>query len=313
MFAFIARRLLDGIVMVVVVCAAAFALLYNDGDRIARVVLGAQATQEQVVERAEQLGLHEPLLAQFLTWAAKALTGDLGRSFYTNEPVIDILEVRIPVTLSLVIGTLLITILLSFAIGVYSAYRRGWVDGLLQTLGVISFAVPSFLIAILLVMLFSLTLGILPATGYTSPLQHPGMWAIGLVMPVVALASSTVAGAAQQIRGSVIDVLQRDYIRTLRSRGVPQRLIFFRHALKNAIGPALTTLSLQFITTLGGAVVIERVFALPGLGQMVVNSALRSDIPMVMGVVLFTVVLVVVVNLLVDLAIAWTNPKVVLR
>lgn len=306
----ILRQTIAGLVLIFVVSAITFALIYSDGDRIARVILGATATEEQVSVRAEQLGLHEPLPVQFVTWLGNALSGDLGRSLYNNEPVIDSLMVRIPVTLSLVIGTLLVTLILSFAFGLYSAYKGGWVDTVLQFLGVVGFAMPNFLVAILLVVVFSISLKLLPATGYVPPSQSVDGWLIALILPVAALTSGTVAAAAQQIRGAVIDVLRQDYIRTLRSRGIPRAAIYLRHALKNASGPGLTIISLQFIGTLGGAVVIERVFALPGLGTMVIDSALRSDIPVIMGVVLFTVVVVVIVNLVVDLVIAWTNPKV---
>lgn len=310
MLSLILRQAVAGLVLIFVVSAITFALIYGDGDRIARVILGATATDEQVSARAEQLGLHEPLPTQFLTWLGNALSGDLGRSLYNNETVTSALTVRIPVTLSLVIGTLILTLVLSFALGLYSAYKGGWVDTMLQFLGVVGFALPNFLVAIGLVVVFALTLKLLPATGYVPPTQSVDGWLLALILPVAALASGTVAAAAQQIRGAVIDVLQQDYIRTLRSRGIPQSAIFLRHALKNASGPGLTIISLQFIGTLGGAVVIERVFALPGLGTMVIDSALRSDIPMIMGVVLFTVVVVVIVNLVVDLLIAWTNPKV---
>ncbi|HEU4808381.1 MAG TPA: ABC transporter permease [Homoserinimonas sp.] len=310
MFGLILRQTIAGLVLIFVVSAITFALIYSDGDRIARVILGATATEEQVSVRAEQLGLHEPLPVQFVTWLGNALSGDLGRSLFNNEPVIDSLMVRIPVTLSLVIGTLLVTLVLSFAFGLYSAYKGGWVDTVLQFLGVVGFAMPNFLVAILLVVVFSISLKLLPATGYVPPSQSVNGWLIALILPVAALASGTVAAAAQQIRGAVIDVLRQDYIRTLRSRGIPRAAIYLRHALKNASGPGLTIISLQFIGTLGGAVVIERVFALPGLGTMVIDSALRSDIPVIMGVVLFTVVVVVIVNLVVDLVIAWTNPKV---
>lgn len=310
MFSLIVRQALAGVVLIFVVCASAFALIYRDGDRIARVILGAMVTDEQVSARAEQLGLHDPLVTQFVRWLGGAVTGDLGRSLYNNQSVVDALTVRIPVTLSLVIGALMVTLILSFALGVYGAYKRGWVDTGLQFLGVVGFAVPNFLIAIGLIVVFSLQLRLLPATGYIPPDRSVSGWLLGLILPVLALAVGTVAAAAQQIRGAVVDVLQQDYIRTLRSHGIPQRAIFLRHALKNASGPGLTIIALQFILTLGGAVVIERVFALPGLGSLVIDSALKSDIPMIMGVVLFTVVVVVIVNLLADLVIAWTNPRV---
>ncbi|MCB1281801.1 MAG: ABC transporter permease, partial [Salinibacterium sp.] len=182
-------------------------------------------------------------------------------------------------------------------------------DSGLRTFGVFGFATPHFLLAIGLVVLFAITLGILPATGYIPPAKSPSGWIQSLILPVTALAIGTIASASQQVRGAVLDVMKQDYIRTLRSRGVPLRAIYLRHALKNASAPGLTTLGLQFVALLGGAVVIEQIFALPGIGSLVIVSALKSDIPIIMGTVLFLVVVVVIVNIVVDLAIAWANPK----
>jgi peptide/nickel transport system permease protein len=284
--------------------------MYSDGHRVARSVLGPQATEAEVAARAEQLGLNEPLVVQFWHWATGAIHGDFGRSIYNNQPGADALASRIPVTLSIVVGALVVTVLLGFSLGLISAYRGGWLDRGLQMLAVTGFAVPHFLFAIALVAVFALSLRVLPATGYVLPSQSLTGWLASITLPIVALASGTVAAASQQIRGAVRDVMSQDYMRTLRSRGVGTFWLYVRHGLKNAGTPGLTTVSLQFIAMLGGAVVVERVFALQGLGTLVTDSALRSDVPVIMGAVVFTVVVVVLVNLTVDLLVAWINPKV---
>ncbi len=309
MLVFLARRIVAGLVLIVVVSAVTFSLVYSDGERIARLILGPNADQAAVVQRAQELGLNEPLLVQFFVWFGNLLHGDLGRSFSNHRPVIETLVNRVPVTLALVGLTLLVTLIFAVIIGLLSAYKGGWVDSGLRTFGVFGFATPHFLLAIGLVVLFAITLGILPATGYIPPAKSPSGWIQSLILPVTALAIGTIASASQQVRGAVLDVMKQDYIRTLRSRGVPLRAIYLRHALKNASAPGLTTLGLQFVALLGGAVVIEQIFALPGIGSLVIVSALKSDIPIIMGTVLFLVVVVVIVNIVVDLAIAWANPK----
>lgn len=309
MLVFLARRIVAGLVLIVVVSAVTFSLVYSDGERIARLILGPNADQAAVVQRAQELGLNEPLLVQFFAWFGNLLHGDLGRSFSNHRPVIETLVNRVPVTLALVGLTLLVTLIFAVVIGLLSAYRGGWVDSGLRTFGVFGFATPHFLLAIGLVVLFAINLSLLPATGYIPPAKSLSGWVQSLILPVTALAIGTIASASQQVRGAVLDVMKQDYIRTLRSRGVPLRAIYLRHALKNASAPGLTTLGLQFVALLGGAVVIEQIFALPGIGSLVIVSALKSDIPIIMGTVLFLVVVVVIVNIVVDLAIAWANPK----
>jgi peptide/nickel transport system permease protein len=175
--------------------------------------------------------------------------------------------------------------------------------------GIAGAAIPNFVVAIALVFAFAIALPLFPATGYISPDVDPAGWARSLVLPVAAVTIGSIAGAAQQFRGAVIDTLNQDFVRTLRSRGISQRAIIFRHVLRNAAAPGMTILSLQTISLMGGVVIIERVFALPGMGLLASNSALQGDIPAVMGSVLFTVIVVVVVNIAVDLLNGWLNPK----
>ncbi|WOF24285.1 ABC transporter permease [Microbacterium betulae] len=307
---FIARRLLSGAVMLVVISVVAFTLLYLGGGDIARRILGQSATAETVAAKTAELGLDRPLVVQFGDWFANALTGDLGRSWFSSQFVAVSMETRLPVTLSLVIGSTVIAAILSVLLGVLAARRGGWIDGLVQFLAVVGFAVPGFLIALGLVLLFAINLGWFRATGYTPIGSSFTGWLASIALPVVALATGAIATIAQQIRGSVLDALDRDYVRTLRSRGLSSNRVVYRHVLRNAAGPALAVLAVQFIGMLGGAVIVEQVFALPGIGQLAVQATTQGDIPVVMGIVIVTAIIVVIVNLAIDLAQAALNPKV---
>lgn len=310
MLLFLARRLLNGVVLVLVVTLLTFTLIYASGTNIARNILGSSASHEQVAAKAAELGLDRPLAEQYGTWLAGVLGGDWGSSYLSRQPVVEALATRVPVTLSLVLLSVALTAVLSVVLGVVAARRGGLVDRAVQVLSVVGFALPGYWIALVLVLLVALPFpGVFAATGYVSPGTSLTGWLSTVTLPVVALTVSGVASVAQQVRGAMLDVLRRDFVRTLRSRGIGERAIVYRHALRNAASPALTVLSLQFVGMLGGAVVIERIFALPGLGSLVTDASLSGDIPVVMGVVTFMVAMIVVVNLLIDVANGWLNPK----
>lgn len=305
----LAKNLVRSLGVVLVVTLATFALMYGNAPGIARSVLGLSATQESIEQKIVELGLDRPLLAQYWDWIAGVATGDLGRSYYTSEPVIKALSNRVPVTLTLVLMTLGLTSVLSVLLGVAAAVKGGWIDRLVQGLSVLGTAVPGYVIAIILVFAFAVMWRIFPATGYVAPQRGLMPWFMSLVLPVSALLIGSVAGVATQIRTAVLDTLDRDFVRTLRARGIEERHILFRHVLRNAAAPGLTALSLTMIALLGGAVFIELVFALPGMGQMANASAQISDVPMVMGTVLVTIVLVLLTNLLADIGVILLNPK----
>lgn len=310
MLSFTGRRLVSCAVLVAMIATITFLLAFSATGNVARNLLGENATAEQLAAKNAELGLDKPLLAQFGTWADHAARGDLGSSWFTNEPVAQAIANRLPVTLSMVVLAVALTALISVGLGVAAAVRGGWLDRVIQVLSVLGFALPNFWVALVLVVFLSVTLGVLPATGYVRLSESPGGWALALVLPVASLVIGSTASAAQQVRGAVIDVLRQDFIRTLRARGISPRSVLFRHALRNAASPALTVLSLQFIALLGGAVVIEKVFAIPGLGTLTINAALQGDVPVLMGVVVTLVVLVVIVNLVIDIVSGWVNPKV---
>jgi peptide/nickel transport system permease protein len=310
MLMLIVRRLLAGLVLLFVISSVAFLLLYLGGGDIARRILGQQATQADVADKAHQLGLDRPLSAQYFDWLANALHGDLGSSWFTSEPVRTGISSRVTVTLSLVIGATVITAIVAVILGVGAAIRRGWVDKVVQVVTILGFAIPGFLIAVGLVLVFALNLGWFQPTGYVPFTDSPTGWLSTVTLPIIALAIGGIAGVTGQVRGAVIDGLRQDYVRTLRSRGLPYNRVVLKHVLRNAGGPALAVLAVHFVGLLGGAVVVEQVFAIPGLGQVAVSSTSQGDIPMVMGLVVATAVIVVLVNLVIDLAQGWLNPKV---
>ncbi|CED89952.1 ABC transporter permease [Actinomyces succiniciruminis] len=305
------RNLLRSVVVLAVVTFVVFFLMYGNGPGIARAVMGMQAevTEENVAAKMVELGLDQPLLVQYGHWVQGLFTGDLGRSFYTGQSVTEALATRVPFTLAITAVALVLTALLSVLLGVTAAVKGGRIDRVLQFLSILGTAVPSFITSIVLVFLFAIFWRVLPATGYVSPDVSLGGWAASITLPVFALLIGAVSSAAQQFRTATLDQLGKDYVRTLRARGVSERAVVFRHVLRNAAAPGLTVLSLTVFSLLGGAVFIEQVFALPGLGQLANSSAQIFDVPMVMGTVLVTAVIVLVVNFLGDLAITLLNPK----
>jgi len=310
---FLLRRLLAGVVLIVAISALAFSLLYANSENIARRILGQNASAELVEKRTAELGLDRPLWVQYGDWLSHAVQGQFGRSWFTGELVTTGVTSRLAVTLSIVLGATFLSALVGVVLGVLAATRGGWVDRVVQVVSVLGFAIPGFLLALGLVLLFSIELRWFTATGYIPITRSVTGWLSSVTLPVIALAFATIAVVAQQIRGAVSDALERDYVRTLRSRGLSLRRVVLKHILRNAGAPALAVLAVQFIGLLGGAVIVEQVFAIPGLGQLAVSSTVKADIPMVMGLVIATAVLVVVVNLLIDLAQAALNPKVRLR
>jgi peptide/nickel transport system permease protein len=310
MIGFIARRLAAGVVLLAAISALAFFLLYLGSGNIARKILGEGATPQAVAQENRRLGLDQSLPAQFGHWAAGALRGNFGVSWFSGQPVMQAITSRLAVTLSLVICAVLLAAVLSVILGVLAATRRGSVDRVTQLLSLLGHAIPGFLIAVFLVLVFALNLHWFKPTGYVPYTTSLAGWASTVTLPVIALCLGSVAGVTQQIRGGIIDALRDDYVRTLRSRGLSERRIVLKHVLRNTAGPALAILAVQFVGLLGGVVIIEQVFAIPGLGQVAVQAATQGDIPLVMGLVVAVAIIVIIFNLLVDLAQGWLNPKV---
>ncbi|MBT2486493.1 MULTISPECIES: ABC transporter permease [unclassified Microbacterium] len=309
MLSFLLRRLVAGLLTVVTICVVGFFLLYANSSDVARRIVGDLASPEIVARKAEELGLDRPVVTQFADWVGGVFTGDLGRSWFSGQPVVAAISGRLPVTLSLTIGAVLLTAIVGVLLGVAAASRRGAVDRAVQTSSIVAAAIPGFLVALILALIFGIWLRWLPATGYVRPEDSLTGWLSTITLPVIALSIGAIASIAQQVRGSMVDALRLDYVRTLRAHGLPRHRVLYRHVLRNAAGPALSVLGLQFVVLFGGAVVVEQVFSLPGVGQTAVSATVGGDIPLVMGILVATAILVLVVNLVVDLLQAWLNPR----
>ena len=310
MFRFITKRLLGGVMLAYVVVTGMFFFLKLTGTDPARGALGLYATPDQVATKRVQLGLDRPIVTQYFDWLGHAVTGDLGTSSSTNTPVINMVVASLPVTVSLAIGAVVVAGVLGALLGVLAAVNPGPLDKVLQVVMVVGFALPNFWVAILLALYFAVELQWFPATGYTPLSASPVGWLQTIALPVIALAIGSIAAIAQQLRNSVVSVSGQDFVRTLRSRGLSRTDILLTHVLRNASPPALTMLSLQFIAALSGAAIVERVFALKGIGSVAIAASGSSDIQVIMGVLLFTVLVVVGVNLVVDILYGALNPKV---
>ncbi|MFM5967838.1 MAG: ABC transporter permease [Micrococcales bacterium] len=310
MLAFLAKRLASGVLLLVVISTLAYFLVFTTTDGVALRLLGDMATPEQLHAKEVELGLNRPIFERFFDWASHALQGDFGTSWFTSESIVSALSNRLPVTITIVLVAIAVAAVLAVILGMAAAIKGGWVDRLVQVIAIAGFAVPAFVVAIALVFLFAINWMLLPATGWVPFTDDPGLWAASIILPAASLVVATVASSAQQIRSAIKSVMERDWVRTLRSRGIPEREILFKHVLRSAAPAGLTVLSLQFVGMLGGSVIIENIFALPGIGQLAVSSTSLGDTPVVMGVVVYSVVIVILVNLAVDLINGWLNPKV---
>jgi peptide/nickel transport system permease protein len=313
MLGMVLKKLARALTVLLVVSFATFWLMYGNAEGIARGVLGVKATEADVQREVVKLGLDRPLLVQYWDWLKGAVHGDLGVSFFTGEPVTSALSSRVPITITMVVLTLALTVVISVLVGVGAAVYGGWVDRGVQWLSVLGAAIPPFIIAIALVFAFAIASPVFPATGYVRPSDSLSGWIQSITLPVIALLIGSIAGAASQFRGAVLDTLSRDFVRTLRARGISERWVIFRHVLRNSASPGLTVLSLQTLALFGGVILIEQVFAIHGLGDLSNTSAQQGDVPVVMGCVVVTILFVLLVNLLADVVNAWVNPKARIR
>ena len=296
--------------MLVAVSFISFFLINIGSGNVARRILGMEASAANVAAKNHELGLDRPFLEQYFGWLSGAVRLDLGKAWAIPEMVSDALFPRLAITLQIVSLTTIVATLVAIIIGTMAALYGGWIDRAVQFFGLIGFAVPGFLVAFGGAAIFAIQIPIFNAVGYTQFADDPYQWLRSVTLPVLALAFSGIAAAAQQVRGSVKDALEMDYVRTLRARGISFRRVVFKHVLRNAAGPALSIIGVQFVGMLGGAVLVEQIFAIPGLGPLAVSSTSLSDIPVIMGIVIATALVVIVMNLIVDLLSAALNPKV---
>lgn len=312
MGAYVVRRLLAIIPLLLIVSFIVFALsLLIPGDP-ARVVAGGQkATAEGVARAREKLHLDKSLPEQYGIWLGDAVQGDLGVSFYNHRTVGSEIASRFPVTLSVAIGALALTIVLGVPLGILAGTRPGSLaDRVVTFASSIGLAMPDFWLAMILLSIFAVGLHVLPSGGYVGIAQSPVEWATHLYLPWIAIGIPGAAGIARQVRGAMIDALEQDYVRTAAAKGLRQRAIVFKHALKNASLVPITVLGITFAYMLGGTVIIENIFSLPGMGQYFYQALIQKDLPVIQGVVLLTALIFVVLNLAVDLFYAYLNPKV---
>lgn len=306
----VARRLLWGVPMLVVVSFFSFLLVSLVPGDPARSVLGPLAPQEQVDELHRQMGLDRPLPEQYLGWLGDAARGDLGTSLVTGTGVGQLLTPRLPATLSLIIPATLTAALLGIALGVASAVRGGVLGRLVDVLSMLGLAVPGFWLALVLVSWFAVRWQLFPATGYTAFADSPVEWLRSLVLPVAAVSLSAVTAVAKQTRDSMLDALNRDFVRVMQANGLSRRSIVYRHALRNAAIPVVSVLGVICASLLGAAVLVENIFGLPGLGSGAAQAAVQHDIPLLQGTVIYFTLIVIVVGLVVDVCHAWLDPKV---
>jgi peptide/nickel transport system permease protein len=311
MFTYVIRRILATIPVVVVVALFVFSLLFIAPGDPAAVIAGEQATPEQVERIRQNLGLDRPFLVQFSDWSWRLLQADLGRSIFTNLPVTTMIAQRIEPTLSLMLVTLVFSIIIAVPIGVLAAWKAGsLIDRAVMGFAVFGFSVPVFVVGYLLAYVFALELEWLPVQGYTPIARGFWPWLENLILPSIALGCAYIALIARITRASMLEVLQQDYIRTARAKGLAQAPVLFIHALKNASVPIVTVIGIGIALLIGGAVVTESVFAIPGLGRLTVDAILRRDYPVIQGIVLLFSFLYVLVNLGVDLIYTLIDPRI---
>ncbi|ADB50357.1 ABC transporter permease [Conexibacter woesei] len=307
---FVGRRLLSSAVLLFVVSALTFVLASLIPGDPARQILGPQATPESYAALRQALGVDVPVYQQYWEWLRHAVTGDLGTSLFDAVPVTETIGRRLPVTLSLTIGTLLVSLVAGVALGVASAVRGGVVGRAVDAFALLGLAFPPFWIGALLLSWFAVGLGWFPTFGYVPFDESPGEWLRSLVLPVTALSAFGVSVIAKQTREAMLEALASDYVRMARASGVSQTSIVLRHALKNAAMRILTMVGLLAVTLLGGTVAVEIVFGMPGLGELAVTSTTRHDAPMLQGIVVCFTIVVIAINLLVDVCYTLVNPKV---
>jgi peptide/nickel transport system permease protein len=305
----IARRLLLAIPLLFVVSFLSFALVAVAPGDPAVDILGLNATRAQDAALDRQLGFDQAVPVQYWHWLVNALHGDLGTSFASSQPVLTVVDSGLGVTLSLVIGATLLTAVLGIALGTLSAIRGGAAGRLTDAFAMLGFAIPSFWLGMVLQDVFGVHAHLVPATGYVPFGQSPAGWIRSLILPVITLAVAGMTGVAKQTRDSMRDTLHRDYIDALRADGVPEWRIITRHALRNAAIPVVTALGTIFAGMLGGTVLVESVFSMQGLGYLVVSAAGQHDLPVIEAITVLFTIGVIIVNLLVDLAYGWLNPR----
>ena len=308
---YILKRLLASIPVLLFVALFTFSLLYLTPGDPAAIIGGADATPEDLERLREKLGLNEPFHTRLWKWLGTVLRGDLGESIFSEHTVTSLLVDRVQPTLSLAALSLLIAVGLGVPMGILAAWRaHTWIDRTVMVIAALGIAVPSFALGFLIMWIFGFKFGFFPVAGFTPITEGFVPYIKHLAMPAVTVGLSFMALNTRMTRASMLEVLQEDYIRTARSKGLGDRLVLFRHALKNAMLPVLTIIGLGLAALVAGLVVVETVFGVPGLGRLVAESISRRDYPVIQGVILTVSVIYIFVNLLVDILYAYMDPKI---
>ena len=313
MFRHVARWLVSSLVMLLAITALTFVLASMAPGDAARAILSSQSgsyTAQQYHQMRHALGIDQPLLAQYWHWLDGVAHGNLGSDLFSGQPVAQELNARLAPSLSLILGTVLVAGVTGVSLGIISALRGGVLGRAVDGISLLGLAIPSFWLALALAELLAVQIRLFPATGYTPLGASPAGWLRGITLPVITLSAGAVAFIAKQTRDSMAEVMSREFILMLRARGLSRRSVELRHALRNAAIPVVTVLGLLLVGLLGGTVLIEDVFAIPGLGQQAVTAAGSHDLPVIVGVAFYFTVIVVIANLLVDLSYRVLNPRV---
>jgi peptide/nickel transport system permease protein len=308
---FALRRLLYALPTLVVVTIMVFALVRVLPGDPALLMLGEEANPELVKALNRELGLDQPLVTQYLNWIGGAIRGDLGASLRNNESVSRLVAEKLPTTLELSLLAMLVALALAIPAGVFTAVRRGGAaDGTVTVLALSGISLPNFFLGVLLIYFFSVQLGWIPPSGYVTPGENLGQNLLLMLMPAITLGTGTAGVLTRFLRGSMLEVLTQDFVRTARAKGAGPRAVVYRHALRNAVLPVLTIFGLQLSALLSGAVITEQIFSIPGFGRLLVEAVATRDFPVLQGVVLISSVSIFAVSFLVDLMYASVDPRI---
>ncbi|WP_366655265.1 ABC transporter permease [Fodinicurvata sp. EGI_FJ10296] len=311
MLAYVIRRVLATIPIMGIVAVFVFLMLHMSPGDPAVIIAGDFAGPEEVEEIRRQLGLHQPLIVQFGSWLGSLLQGDLGTSIYSGLPVTRLIGQRVEPTLLLTLCTIAIAVTCAIPLGVIAAWKAGgWLDRIVMAFAVMGFSMPVFVLGYFLIAGGSMQLGWFPVQGYTSLFVNPWEFLLHITLPAITLGVVYMALIARMTRATMLEVLNEDYIRTAYAKGVPTHKVLIKHALKNAMVPIVTTIGLGVALLIGGVVVTESVFAIPGLGRLTVDAVLRTDYPVIQAVILVFSFAYVLLNLLVDLSYVLFDPRI---
>ncbi|HPA89142.1 MAG TPA: ABC transporter permease [Quisquiliibacterium sp.] len=311
MLGFVLKRIASTIPVLLIVAVLVFLLLRLTPGDPAAIIAGDAASPENILRIREILGLEKPLPVQFGIWLMNLLQGDLGESYYFKMKVTSLIAQRLEPTIMLALVTIVITVLIAVPLGVIAAWRHGgWLDRMLMGFSVMGFSVPVFVLGYLLIWLVSIRLGWLPVQGYRSVAEGFGPFIQHLILPSITLSVIYIALIARVTRAAVSETLTEDYVRTARAKGLPELQVLMRHALANAAVPIVTVIGIGIALLIGGVVVTESVYGIPGLGRLTVDAVLARDFPTIQGVILFFSFLYVMINLLVDLSYLIFDPRI---